>query len=96
VAGVGLAIGVLPGDPSLPQALLPAAGGVGGTEGGLIGMFAFYDTPLGVAAAAVLAHRVFQLGLPAVCGAVALVRVRHVLAHPPPREEVAARFAGQR
>jgi uncharacterized membrane protein YbhN (UPF0104 family) len=77
-------------------ALLPTPGGVGGTEGGLIGMFAFYDTPLGVAAAAVLAYRVFQLGLPAVCGAVALVRVRHVLAHPPPRDEVAARFAGQR
>jgi uncharacterized membrane protein YbhN (UPF0104 family) len=76
-------------------ALLPTPGGVGGTEGGLIGMFAFYGTPLSVAAAAVLAYRVFQLGLPAVCGAVALVRVRHVLAHPPPREEVAARFAGQ-
>jgi uncharacterized membrane protein YbhN (UPF0104 family) len=76
-------------------ALLPTPGGVGGTEGGLIGMFAFYGTPLGVAAAAVLAYRVFQLGLPAIAGAVALVRVRHVLAHPPPREEVAARFAGQ-
>ena len=76
-------------------ALLPTPGGVGGTEGGLIGMFAFYGTPLDVAAAAVLAYRVFQLGLPLVFGAVALVRVRHVLAHPPPRAEIEARFAGQ-
>jgi uncharacterized membrane protein YbhN (UPF0104 family) len=76
-------------------ALLPTPGGVGGTEGGLIGMFAFYGTPVDVAAAAVLAYRVFQLGLPAVFGAVALVRVRHVLANPPPREEIAARFAGE-
>jgi hypothetical protein len=50
---------------------------------------------VGVAAAAVLAYRIFQLGLPAVAGAIALVRVRHVLAHPPPRAEVEARFAGQ-
>ena len=56
-------------------------------------MFALYGAPLGVAAAAVLGYRVFQLGLPAVLGAVCLLRVRHVLAHPPPREEVAARFA---
>jgi uncharacterized membrane protein YbhN (UPF0104 family) len=76
-------------------ALLPTPGGVGGTEGGLIGFFAFYGTPVSVAAAAVLTYRVFQLGLPAVFGAVALVRVRHVLAHPPPRAEVEARFAGQ-
>jgi uncharacterized membrane protein YbhN (UPF0104 family) len=76
-------------------ALLPTPGGVGGTEGGLIGMFAFYGTPLSVAAAAVLAYRVFQLGLPAVFGALALLRVRHVLAHPPPREEIAARFSGE-
>ena len=41
-----------------------------------------------------LAYRVFQLGLPAVLGAISLLRIRHVLAHPPPREEVAARFAG--
>jgi uncharacterized membrane protein YbhN (UPF0104 family) len=76
-------------------ALLPTPGGVGGTEGGLIGMFAFYGTPVSVAAAAVLTYRVFQLGLPAISGAVALVRVRHVLANPPPRAEVEARFAGQ-
>ena len=75
-------------------ALLPTPGGVGGTEGGLIGMFVAYGTPLDLAAAAVLGYRVFQLGLPAVLGAIALLRIRGILANPPPREAVAARFAG--
>ena len=74
-------------------ALLPTPGGIGGTEGGLIGMFVVFDTPLSLAAASVLAYRVFQLGLPLVFGSAALVRVRHVLAHPPPVEDVAARFS---
>jgi uncharacterized membrane protein YbhN (UPF0104 family) len=77
-------------------ALLPTPGGVGGTEGGLIGMFVAYGTPLSLAAAAVLAYRVFQLGLPAVLGAISLLRIRYVLAHPPPREAVEAAFAGSR
>jgi len=74
-------------------AFIPTPGGVGGTEGGLIGTFVAYGTPIGLAAAAVLAYRVIQLGLPAIAGAFALLRVRHTLAHPPPREEIAARFA---
>ncbi len=74
-------------------ALLPTPGGVGGTEGGLIGMFVAYGTPLDLAAAAVLGYRVFQLGLPAILGAVSLLRIRYILAHPPPRELVAERFA---
>jgi uncharacterized membrane protein YbhN (UPF0104 family) len=74
-------------------AWLPTPGGVGGTEGGLIGMFAAYGTPLALAAAAVLAYRVFQLGLPAILGAISLLRIRYVLAHPPSREAVAAAFA---
>jgi uncharacterized membrane protein YbhN (UPF0104 family) len=77
-------------------ALLPTPGGVGGTEGGLIGMFVAYGTPLDLTAAAVLGYRVFQLGLPAVLGAISLLRIRHVLAHPLPRELVAARFAAAR
>jgi uncharacterized membrane protein YbhN (UPF0104 family) len=76
-------------------ALLPTPGGVGGTEGGLIGMFVAYGTPLDLAAAAVLGYRVFQLGLPALLGAISLLRIRYVLAHPPSREAVAARFASQ-
>jgi len=74
-------------------AFLPTPGGIGGVEGGLIGMFVIYGAPLSVSAAAVLGYRVFQLGLPAIVGAGCLLRVRHVLAHPPPREEVEARFA---
>jgi uncharacterized membrane protein YbhN (UPF0104 family) len=74
-------------------ALLPTPGGVGGTEGGLIGMFAAYGAPLGLTAAAVLAYRVFQLGLPAILGAISMLRIRYVLAHPPSREAVAAAFA---
>jgi len=74
-------------------ALLPTPGGIGGTEGGLIGMFVAYGTPLDLTAAAVLGYRVFQLGLPAVLGAISLLRIRYVLAHPPLREAVRARFA---
>ena len=74
-------------------ALLPTPGGVGGTEGGLIGMFAVFGTPLSLAAAAVLSYRVFQLGFPALFGSAALLRIRYVLAHPPPPELVAARFS---
>jgi uncharacterized membrane protein YbhN (UPF0104 family) len=75
-------------------ALVPTPGGVGGTEGGLIGMFVAYGTPLDLAAAAVLGYRVFQLGLPAILGAISLLRIRYILAHPPSREAVRARFAG--
>ncbi|MEA2382702.1 MAG: putative heme transporter [Solirubrobacteraceae bacterium] len=74
-------------------ALLPTPAGVGGTEGGLIGMFVAYGAPLDLAAAAVLGYRVFQLGLPALLGAISLLRIRYILAHPPSREAVAARFA---
>ncbi|HWK25479.1 MAG TPA: YbhN family protein [Solirubrobacter sp.] len=74
-------------------AFVPTPGGVGGTEGGLIGMFVAYGTPIGLAATAVLAYRVFQLGLPAIFGAGSLLQIRHTLAHPPPRSEVAAAFA---
>ena len=74
-------------------ALLPTPGGVGGTEGGLIGMMVVYGAPASSATAAVLGYRVFQLGLPALFGAISLLRVRHVLAHPPDRELVAARFS---
>ena len=44
--------------------LIPLPGGVGGADGGLIAALVLYGTPLGAAAAAVLAYRAFQLGLP--------------------------------
>jgi uncharacterized protein (TIRG00374 family) len=76
-------------------ALIPTPGGVGGTEGGLIGAFAAYGTPVPTAAAAVLAYRVFQLGLPAIFGAVCLFRIGKVLADPPPKDLIAERFGQQ-
>jgi uncharacterized membrane protein YbhN (UPF0104 family) len=59
--------------------LIPLPGGVGGADGGLIAAFVLYGTPLGTAAAAVLAYRAFQLGLPALFGALAIVRLPAVL-----------------
>src|SRR3954470_23615992 len=75
-------------------ALLPTPGGVGGTEGGLIGMFVAYETPLALASERVLGYRAFRRGLPLVLGPVSLLRIRYVLAHPPSRQAVAAAFAG--
>jgi uncharacterized membrane protein YbhN (UPF0104 family) len=77
-------------------ALLPTPGGVGGTEGGLIGMFVLYGAPADATTAAVLGYRVFQLGMPAVLGAISMLRIRRLLAHELDRELVAARFAEAR
>jgi uncharacterized membrane protein YbhN (UPF0104 family) len=59
--------------------LIPLPGGVGGADGGLIAALVLYGTPLGTAAAAVLAYRAFQLGLPALLGALAVMRLPGVL-----------------
>ena len=58
--------------------LLPVPGGVGGADGGLIAALVIYGIPLGEAAAAVLAYRAFQLGLPAVLGTLAATRLPRV------------------
>jgi uncharacterized membrane protein YbhN (UPF0104 family) len=63
--------------------LVPLPGGVGGADGGLIAALVLYGTPLGTAAAAVLAYRAFQLGLPALLGALAVVRLPRVLERAP-------------
>jgi uncharacterized membrane protein YbhN (UPF0104 family) len=60
--------------------LIPLPGGVGGADGGVIGALVLYGTPLPDATAAVLAYRAFQLGLPAILGALALVRLPTVVA----------------
>lgn len=72
--------------------LLPLPGGIGGVDGGLIAMFAIYGADLGGATAAVLAYRLFQLGLPVLCGSLgiaAYARRRATRRDPP---AIAARF----
>ncbi len=59
--------------------LIPLPGGIGGTDGALIGALALYGTPLSLATAAVLAYRAFQLGLPAILGAIAFLQLRRTL-----------------
>jgi uncharacterized membrane protein YbhN (UPF0104 family) len=56
-------------------ALIPIPGGIGGTDGGLIGFMAVYGSSASAATAAVLAFRVFQLGVPAILGTIALGRL---------------------
>ncbi|MEY2516587.1 MAG: putative heme transporter [bacterium] len=63
--------------------LIPLPGGVGGADGGLIAALVVYGTPLASAAAAVLAYRAFQLGLPALLGAVSLARLPGVVERAP-------------
>jgi uncharacterized protein (TIRG00374 family) len=59
--------------------LIPLPGGVGGTEGALIGVFALYGVSLTEATAAVLLYRLFQLIIPAALGAPAFVLLRRKL-----------------
>ena len=76
-------------------ALIPTPGGLGGTEGGLIGMFVLYGAPAAPTTAAVLAYRVFQLGLPAIFGLIAFSRIRRRLRDADLTAEVAARFSSE-
>jgi len=59
--------------------LLPLPGGIGGIEGGLIGAFVLYHTPLAATTVAVLAYRAFALWIPALLGSVAFVQLRGTL-----------------
>jgi uncharacterized membrane protein YbhN (UPF0104 family) len=59
--------------------LVPLPGGIGGTEGGLIGTFALYDVSLSDATVAVLAYRALALWIPAVLGSVAFLQLRTTL-----------------
>jgi uncharacterized membrane protein YbhN (UPF0104 family) len=59
--------------------LIPLPGGIGGTDGGLIGAMVLYGSPLSQAAAAVVVYRTFQLGVPAVLGTIAFVQLRRKL-----------------
>ena len=48
--------------------LVPLPGGIGGTEGALVGIFALYGRNVSDATAAVLLYRLFQLAIPALLG----------------------------
>jgi uncharacterized protein (TIRG00374 family) len=61
--------------------LIPLPGGIGGTEGALIGVFALYGVSLTEASAAVLAYRLFQLFVPALLGVPAFLLLRRTLMH---------------
>ena len=61
--------------------LVPLPGGIGGTEGALIGVFALYHVGLAEATAAVLTYRLFQLLIPALLGTPAFVMLRRKLTH---------------
>ena len=59
--------------------LLPVPGGIGGTEGALIGMFALYGVNVADATAAVFTYRLFQLLVPAALGTPAFALLRRKL-----------------
>jgi uncharacterized protein (TIRG00374 family) len=73
--------------------LVPLPGGVGGTEGALVGMFAVLHVNVTLAAAAVLAYRLFQVAIPALLGAPAFVLLRRRLARANERARVCAPLA---
>jgi uncharacterized protein (TIRG00374 family) len=60
--------------------LIPVPGGIGGTEGALIAIFALYGVDLTQSTAAVLIYRLFQLLIPAFLGVPAFVLLRRKLA----------------
>jgi uncharacterized membrane protein YbhN (UPF0104 family) len=60
--------------------LIPIPGGIGGVDGGLIGALVVYGISAPEATAAVLAYRTVQLGVPAIVGTVAFVRLQRTLA----------------
>ena len=59
--------------------LIPIPGGIGGTEGALIGVFALLNVNVAQATAAVLVYRLFQLAVPTLLGVPAFVLLRRKL-----------------
>ena len=59
--------------------LVLLSGGIGGTEGALIAVFALYGADVSEATAAVLLYRLFQLTIPALLGAPAFAMLRRRL-----------------
>ncbi|HUO72158.1 MAG TPA: YbhN family protein [Solirubrobacteraceae bacterium] len=73
--------------------LIPVPGGIGGTEGALIGVFAIYGVSVPDATAAVLLYRLFQLLIPALLGAPAFVLLRRKLSRADQPAQVCAPLA---
>jgi uncharacterized protein (TIRG00374 family) len=59
--------------------LIPVPGGIGGTEGALVGLFVLYHVNVSDATAAVLLYRLFQLAVPVFLGVPAFVALRRQL-----------------
>lgn len=62
--------------------ILPLPGGLGGVDGGLIGVLVLYGTPLAAAAAAVLVYRLILFWVPLAIGGAAFVALRRGLNDP--------------
>jgi uncharacterized protein (TIRG00374 family) len=58
---------------------LPVPGGIGGVEGGMIGILVLFGLHAVTVTAAVLLYRVIELWIPAVLGAIAFVQLRALL-----------------
>jgi uncharacterized membrane protein YbhN (UPF0104 family) len=59
---------------------LPLPGGLGGTEGGLVGTFALYHQPFPQATAAAVVYHAISLWVPALLGSAAFLKLRRLLA----------------
>ena len=69
---LGYLIGQLGGNVPLPA-------GIGGVDGGLIGVFALYHQPLAPTTAAVLIYHAIAIWVPALLGSLAFVQLRRTL-----------------
>jgi uncharacterized membrane protein YbhN (UPF0104 family) len=70
-------------------ALLPVPGSA---EGGLVGTFVAYGSPVSLAIGAVLVYRTFHAGVPILLGLFGYADIRRLRRHSPPPEVVARRF----
>jgi uncharacterized protein (TIRG00374 family) len=59
--------------------LLPLPGGIGGVDGGMIGVFVAFDVNTGLAIVAVLAYRALAFWLPTVPGIIAYLQLRRTV-----------------
>jgi uncharacterized membrane protein YbhN (UPF0104 family) len=89
VVALGYLVGQLGG-------LLPIPGGVGGIDGGLIGMLIAFGAPAAATAAAVLIYRVILFWLPLLGGSIAFVALRRSLARQVPDQTCARRIRSRR